>query len=159
MVTHDASLAQRTQRVLLLSDGELINPWVAQAFHDLPHNQMLWLTHHLQPQTLPPGAFLEAEDLASIGLCLVIDGYLKILNGRPGSLSPTIALNPGDYLSSLDLQASEPHIAHLQSGSEEVTSLLVLERASFESWLDKHPGLRASIETGANRRQVEGARL
>ena len=43
VVTHDVSLAKRTQRTLLLSDGELINPWVAEAFSDLPHNQMLWL--------------------------------------------------------------------------------------------------------------------
>jgi putative ABC transport system ATP-binding protein len=47
MVTHDIGLAQRTTRTLLLSDGELINPWIASALPDLGHTQMLWLTHHI----------------------------------------------------------------------------------------------------------------
>jgi putative ABC transport system ATP-binding protein len=45
MVTHDRSLAERTNRMLLLSDGELVNRWIANAFPELEHSRLLWLTH------------------------------------------------------------------------------------------------------------------
>ena len=70
MVTHDIGLAARTMRTMLISDGELINPWVASALHGLSHSPMLWLTHHLQPRTLlsrrasAPGQFRRRVDAA-----------------------------------------------------------------------------------------------
>lgn len=158
MVTHDASLAQRTQRILLLSDGELIDPWVAQVFHDLPHNQMLWLTHHLQPRSLISGTSIETQDLASIGLCLVVGGQLEVLNGRQGSPRTVGVLNSGDYLSSLDQQNAEYNPIHLRSGTEAGASLMVLEQTAFQNWLDGNPGVRHSLENAARDRSRTAAR-
>jgi len=159
MVTHDASLAQRTQRILLLSDGELIDPWVAQVFHDLPHNQMLWLTHHLQPRLLTPGTSIETQDLASIGLCLVVGGQLEVLNGRQASPRAVGVLKSGDYLSSLDHQNAEYSGIHLQSGMEGGASLMVLEQTTFQGWLDSNPGVRHSLENAARDRSAKGENL
>jgi putative ABC transport system ATP-binding protein len=147
MVTHDASLARRTQRILLLSDGELIDPWIAQVFHELPHNQMLWLTHHLQRRSLSPGSSIETDDLASIGLCLVVGGQLEALNGKTGSLSPIGVLKPGDYLSSLDLRSSTLNVTRLQSRTDGAASLMVLDQAEFQSWLETNPGVRTSLDS------------
>lgn len=45
MVTHDNSLANRTQRKLVISDGELIPEAISGAFPDLDHSNLLELAH------------------------------------------------------------------------------------------------------------------
>jgi len=128
MVTHDASLAKRTQRILLLSDGELIDPWVAEVFHELPHNQMLWLTHNLQSRTLSLGEAIEAP-----GLCLVTGGQLEVVNGKPGGPRPLKVLKPGDFLSRLDLQKPEFDRFHLVAGTTGGVSLMQLDQVTLKS--------------------------
>jgi putative ABC transport system ATP-binding protein len=44
MVTHDPSLTQRTNRTIIISDGELVNEAVARALPLLNHRQMLAVT-------------------------------------------------------------------------------------------------------------------
>ena len=48
MVTHDPTLAQRTSRTLLLSDGQVVNETVASTLPLLTHQQMLKATKNLQ---------------------------------------------------------------------------------------------------------------
>ncbi len=45
MVTHDNSLANRAQRKLVISDGELVNEPISRAFPDLRHSVLLKLSH------------------------------------------------------------------------------------------------------------------
>ena len=61
MVTHDPVLAKRTSRTMIISDGELVNEAVSQAFPDLHHNQMLQLTQLARTQTFPPSEALPAH--------------------------------------------------------------------------------------------------
>ncbi len=154
MVTHDASLAQRTQRILLLSDGELIKPWVAQAFDDLSHSQMLWLTHHLEAHTLEAGAPAVSPNSLIAGLCLVTSGRLEVRRRGDQYGSPLLSLAPGEYLSGFDLQAIGADGISLQAGSREATSLLILEAESFQSWVSGDPTARANLEAAVHDRRI-----
>ncbi len=78
MVTHDIGLAARTMRTLLISDGELISPWVASALHGLSHSPMLWLTHHLQPRTQSTGEPLGLDTSGADWMVLVTAGCLEL---------------------------------------------------------------------------------
>ena len=55
-VTHDRTLALRTERMLLISDGELVNEWLAAAFPEAPHPDLLQLSKQSFPVHLAPGA-------------------------------------------------------------------------------------------------------
>ncbi len=146
MVTHDSNLARRTHRTLLLSDGELIHPWVANSFPGLNHNHMLWLTHHLQERSIPPGAALFDESRPAPGLCLVVDGHLESTpNGHPGSHNGNLRLCPGDHFSSLDL----PDLSILRAGSQRPAALLVLERAQLDIWLQEEPSLSEQLRSSS----------
>ncbi len=101
MVTHDPGLARRTQRTLLLSDGELINPWVAQAFPDISHTQMLWLTHNLETLAIPARASIPLDRTLPAGLWLVTGGQLQILAGNGTGTQALLSLQPGEYFSAL----------------------------------------------------------
>jgi putative ABC transport system ATP-binding protein len=58
MVTHDPVLAKRTNRTLIISDGELVSEPVHMAFPDLMHNQLLQLTHISQERVYAAGEAL-----------------------------------------------------------------------------------------------------
>ena len=62
MVTHDASLARRTGRSLLISDGELVPPGVVQAFPALTPSRLLQVAALARPLALPAGATLALQD-------------------------------------------------------------------------------------------------
>ena len=55
MVTHDNSLANRAQRKLVISDGELVNEAISRAFPDLRHSVLLKLTRAAKTLRLRPG--------------------------------------------------------------------------------------------------------
>jgi putative ABC transport system ATP-binding protein len=150
MVTHDAGLAQRTTRTLLLSDGELVNPWVAAAFPDLLHPQMLWLTHHLVSKTLSPGDRLAGPGGASAGLWLVTDGQLEVvLDGTPNHTPEIVRLHPGETISQMELEQAG---ALLKAGGEGMAEVLSLEDRTLQSWLQEVPAVQADFRQRAEGR-------
>ena len=153
MVTHDIGLARRTTRTLLLSDGELINPWVASALHNLGHSEMLWLTHHLRPQSFAAGEGVHITPEDHAWLLLVTGGRLEVLDAPAGG-EVVARLEPGETLSSLDLSQAGLAGASLQAGGEGEDSLEVLQvgGAGLTLWLDEKPAVRATLAQTAQER-------
>jgi len=151
MVTHDPGLARRTSRTHLLSDGELVNPWVAAALPDLPPRQMLWLTHRLQRQILSPGSFLAGPITSDLGLWLVTGGPLLVtLNGTPGHAPHRIQLDPGDIISELDLHSAGATHLELQAAGEQPIEVLSLKREAFRQWLQESPSVQGPLDRRAH---------
>jgi putative ABC transport system ATP-binding protein len=143
MVTHDISLAQRTTRTLLLSDGELINPWVASTLPKLGHNQMLWLTHHLKARVYVPGETVTPQPTGKDWLVFVTDGRLDVCD----SSGLTIGSIPaGSVLYSMNLPAGLSLIANPVLPVE----LLWVGGAEFRSWLERTPEMRSSLQVDLN---------
>jgi len=150
MVTHDAGLARRTSRTLLLSDGELINPWVAACFPELPHSQMLWLSHHLQERSLDEPRRLDGS---TCGLWLFTGGTVQAhLNGT--SQARPVTLQPGHFLSALELQAAGAQLI-LSPNGDGPASALHLDGDAFRKWLQEAPDARRTLQQAA-RRQYGG---
>ncbi len=145
MVTHDSTLASRTHRTLLLSDGELIHPWVANSFPGLNHNHMLWLTHHLQVRSVPAGAPVLDPDKPLPGIILVTGGHLEIPpNGHHASRERAARLCPGEFLSFIKPDG----MPKLQAGSQEPATLLVLEQPQLEALIKSDPSLTKLLGSG-----------
>jgi len=111
IVTHDPDLGKRTQRQVLLSDGELINEHIVRAFPTMPHPKMLQLTHNLRANNFDPGALIAHVEEAR-GLYLVAQGEVEIL--RNGSHRPPKVvgrLRPGSYFG--EIQIGEIHTEHI----------------------------------------------
>jgi len=147
MVTHDISLAGRTTRTLLLSDGELINPWVASALPDLGHSQMLWLTHHLEPRVIQPSAEPPVLDASGDWLILVTAGRLELSghSGHPDAQARR-RLGPGGFLSSLSLQREGGGRSSPNLEADEPVELLVVEGPEFQRWLSQNPANRLALD-------------
>jgi putative ABC transport system ATP-binding protein len=138
MVTHDASLASRTNRSMILSDGELVNEWVAKAFPAIPHPRMLWLSHQLQPLSFEPGQPAGLQTSNEAGLFLVTNGQLEIsLNHGRRADEPPVRLGPGEYLSQLELQSAGDLLAGLRAGTGEPLEVLALPASGFDRWMQE----------------------
>jgi len=138
MVTHDASLASRTNRSMILSDGELVNEWVAKAFPAIPHPRMLWLSHQLQPLSFEPGQPAGLQTSNEAGLFLVTNGQLEIsLNHGRRADEPPVRLGPGEYLSQLELQSAGDLLAGMRAGTGGPLEVLALPASGFERWMQE----------------------
>lgn len=81
IVTHDRGLAQRTNRLLLISDGELVNEHLASAFPDASHALLLRLSKVAVPIFLPVGALLPAQTEMGSSVYLLTRGALLYEKG------------------------------------------------------------------------------
>jgi ABC-type lipoprotein export system ATPase subunit len=154
MVTHDASLASRTNRSMILSDGELVNEWVAKAFPTLPHPRLLWLSHQLQPLSFMPGQAVGLQTRTQAGLYLVTNGQLEIsLNhGRRADAAP-IRLGPGDYLSELELRTTGDLLAGMRAGAGQPLEVLALDSGGFERWMQEASPDQNRLKLAAEQRR------
>ena len=155
MVTHDISLARRTNRVLLLSDGELIHPWVSQIFPQISHRRMLWLTHQLQTQNLEPGDHMPFKQAGS-GLWLVTGGQVQVQLdiSRNGHHAPA-KLGAGEMFSRFGLQESGDMIRGFQAIGDSPAEILSLPQDDFEQWMAESPADQVNFQNAAQK-QIAG---
>jgi putative ABC transport system ATP-binding protein len=146
MVTHDAGLARRAQRVLVLVDGELVNESISRTLPNLPHREMLVISKAARRleihggQELPPGSW-----------ALVQHGCLEVtLPGPGGSLNTVEKVESGGNLWLGEL----PEEAHVQACSAVVDLLLVEEAGKL---LSQTPMLRAGLTRERAERQARYA--
>lgn len=116
IVTHDRHLAMRTQRRLIISDGELVHEALSAAFPEADHTHLLQLSKQAAPLKLAPGQPLSGETGMAAPAYLLAGGSLIVTgeDGIPASIS--------SGLIDLDAASAAPHAA--DQGAE----LLVLPR-------------------------------
>lgn len=145
MVTHDPQLARRTTRTLLLADGELVNPWIAAAFPEMGHSQLLWLTHHMQPGMLNAGQTLVCPGGAAPGLCVVQAGSLEVRALGGGQAANLQSFGSGAFLCADDLQDMAAENLVVRAG-EIGAELLGLPEAEFRHWLVADPAAEPGLK-------------
>ncbi|HVN55894.1 MAG TPA: ATP-binding cassette domain-containing protein [Anaerolineaceae bacterium] len=114
MVTHDNSLAERAQRKLVITDGELVNEWISRAFPDLPHAALLRLSHAAQPVSFQSGETLFAPEsqpdllLISRGRVEAVADHRPIPPALAGGIGPGGVFHRADSDLQVELCAVEP---------------------------------------------------
>lgn len=149
MVTHDSSLAKRTDRMMLLSDGELINSWIANAFPELPHSRLLWLTHKMRRQSFGTGTPIPLPDNSQAALYLFTSGPVEFVTSNGFFGKHKVLLNQGEYLSLPDIQNFNEDILGLRSVNGDQIEALVLDKRAFESWMDEDQADLTNLSSAA----------
>ena len=129
IVTHDPSLAQRATRRVLISDGELIHPAVAQALPLLSHPQMLAITKQVILQVYQPG---ESIPNPRNGLSILSHGQVDV--SQPGFRHASRrvgTLQPGEAFGELDPEASKADDFIFQVSDHSLAEVLWLRS---EAW-------------------------
>lgn len=136
MVTHDRLLAQRASRILVISDGELVPEPVSRAFPNIPHEQMLALSHSALEKRLAPGEVLLAPGENTPYYYLVVSGVVEGVRPQNGSGESILericagqALDPAAARQRLGLQTG------LRAAGDGPVELLALEREQVLGYL------------------------
>lgn len=136
MVTHDRLLAQRANRILVISDGELVREPVSRAFPHIPHEQMLALSHGAVEKRLAPGELLLAQGQAAAQYYLVIGGVLETFQPQNGSAESILERTCAGQ--ELDLLAARQRLgpqAGVRAAGDGPVDLLVFEREQVHGYL------------------------
>src|SRR5215510_5869907 len=82
IVTHDSGLAKRTHRTALITDGEIVNEYVAKAMPTLTQEQMLQATRLAKAQHFEAGAQILNEGTSGDLFYIVSKGIVEIVLQR-----------------------------------------------------------------------------
>jgi len=157
MVTHDPTLAERTNRTLLLADGEVINATIADVLTQLDHRQMLRATHHAVARRFDPGETIIREGEPNDALYLIAQGDVEIALGENGRSQAVARLGPGEYFGEIDVLHRGSAIASVRATLSTPVEVIALGRDIVDQLLHEAQALREELAQVAEARRAENA--
>jgi ABC-type lipoprotein export system ATPase subunit len=139
IVTHDPSLTSRTDRTVIISDGELIDPTVVTTLPTLDHPQMLQATHNLEKRIYESGeTIIHQGDLVD-HLYMVGNGNVTVYpTGRYEDEMAGIQLASNQFFGEVELMGDQKAIAAVRAGEDPV-ELALLPKEHFDKIMDESP--------------------
>jgi len=158
MVTHDADLARRVTRTVILSDGEIIDEYLARIFPALTEEQLIWATHHLERQTYAPGSVIIQEGGTPDKFYLITKGYVEVvLQSATGQKLIVSRINAGQYFGEIELIHGGRHIATIQAAPTSEVEVVTLDRETFDRLMAESRSTWAELDRVAHERMAENA--
>ena len=140
IVTHDASITERTQRTLTISDGEIIDETVARALPLLNHRQMLEVTHIIERRIYQPAEEILEKGREVAHFWMIARGEVEIVLDTPRCPDQTVArLVPGQFFGEIELLRGGGSLASVRAALKEPVELLALPRQAFFKMLAASP--------------------
>lgn len=103
IVTHDSGLAKRANRTALITDGEIVNEYVAKALSTLTFDQLLAASHMAQPRQYEAGAMILNEGKNSDAFYIVAKGTVEVVLPRHNQSDVVVLeLGPGKYFGEIE---------------------------------------------------------
>ena len=139
MVTHDPSLTSRTDRNIILSDGELINETIARSLPQLRHRHMLEFTKLVEERTYQPHETIISRDEHVEYFFMIRQGEVEvILQDKKKQESVVSRLSDGEFFGEMELLKGGKSIANVRAGSKPV-EVLALPREDFVRVMNESP--------------------
>jgi putative ABC transport system ATP-binding protein len=150
IVTHDPTLAKRSTRRVLISDGELVNEVVAQALSFLNHNLLLKISQMATSRTYEAGTTIARQGAIDEGLYVITRGAVQATTERRFR-SPTLVntLTPGQYFSELELLETGYCNLTFRASSQEPVEALVLTVDHFNQLIGEYPAAQHTLRGAA----------
>jgi ABC-type lipoprotein export system ATPase subunit len=158
MVTHDSSLANRVKRTVLISDGEVVNEFVARALPTLTQQQMLEATRQLKPLRFAPGKSIIEEGARQDKFYIVTKGKVDVLLHRPQANDIAVAqFEPGQYFGEIELLSggTRQAAATIRASAQSPAEVVVLDRNKFFKLIEESEATRSAVEQLAKERLAE----
>ncbi len=152
MVTHDGDLAKRVKRTVFLSDGEIIDEYLAKTFPALGEKQLLGAMHKLQPVTYAPGTVVLRQGEAADKFYIITKGKVDVLL-RADLVVAT--MGKGQYFGEIELMHGGANVATIRAGLETGVEVAALDRATFSALVAESKAAEQAIQRVADERIAE----
>jgi ABC-type lipoprotein export system ATPase subunit len=156
IVTHDSSLARRAHRTALITDGEIVNEFVAKAFPTMTHEQLLASTHKITPRQYEPGAMILTEGKDNDKFYIVSKGIVEIVLPRPNQSDVVLLqLGPGKYFGEIAFFHGEKSRASVRAAESNPVDVLTMDYATLNALLSESEPTREALHQAADRHEQE----
>ena len=152
MVTHDGDLAKRVKRTLILSDGEIIDEYLAKTFPALGESQLLVAMHKLEPVTYAPGTVILRQGEAADRFYIITKGKVDVLL-RSDLVVAT--MGKGQYFGEIELMRGGTNVATVRAGHESGVEVAALDRETFSQLVAESKAAEEAIQRVADERMQE----
>jgi ABC-type lipoprotein export system ATPase subunit len=152
IVTHDSGLAKQTHRTALITDGEIVNEYVAKAMPTLTQDQLLAATRKAKCQTYEAGTMILSEGTNADSFYIVSKGTVEVILPRENQ-SDVIALQlgPGKVFGEMAFFHEGRRWASVRASEHNPVEVLVLKYEELEELLEQSEATREALREMANR--------
>ena len=155
IVTHDPSLTRRTDKTVILSDGEVIDETVVRALPFLDHPQMLTATHQLKKQVYPAGSQVVTQGEPVDHFFMIAKGEVEVVVNTKIPETTVAVLGPGQFFGEVPLTMGGNTIAGVRAGSDGPVELMSISKEEFLGLINTSPRMGSALEKVAKLRMVE----
>jgi len=156
MVTHDRDLARRATRTVMLSDGEIIEEYMARTFPALSEQQLIQATRDLAQENYSPGSIILREDASPDKFYIVTKGQIEVLvNTSDGDRLVVARMGRGQYFGEIELLRGGSNIATIRADPDTGVDVATLGRDAFQRLMAESGATRAAFEQVAQERIAE----
>jgi ABC-type lipoprotein export system ATPase subunit len=132
MVTHDQDLAERVTRTLIISDGEIIEEYLAEAFPALNEGQLIWATRNLEMKRYAPGEVIIQQGVPHEDFYIVTRGQVEVrLQTANGQEFLIDRLGIGKYFGEIALLRGVASTATVRAAADVPVQVAALDRETF----------------------------
>jgi ABC-type lipoprotein export system ATPase subunit len=156
MVTHDRDLAEKVNRTVIISDGEVIEEYLAETFPSLNEQQLARVTRQIERRRITPGATLIKEGSPPDGFYIVTKGEVEVhVRARDGQDFVVARHGPGYYVGEIELLRGGNAIATVRASAETGAEVAILEPEEFCELVGESEATRALVERVAQERLAQ----
>jgi ABC-type lipoprotein export system ATPase subunit len=156
IVTHDSSLARRAHRTALITDGEIVDEFVAKAFPTMTHDQLLAATHKVSPRRYDPGAMILTEGKDNDKFYIVSKGIVEIVLPRPNQSDVILLqLGPGKFFGEIAFFHGVKTRASVRAAENNPVEVLTMDYKTLNTLLEESEPTREALHQAAYRHEQE----
>ncbi len=159
MVTHDNDLAKRVTRAVMISDGQIIEQYLAQVFPALTEEELVQVTHQLNPDIYPPGAVIVQEGAPADRFYIIVKGQVEVLIRQPSGTPVVVTtLEKGQYFGEIELLQGGQNLATIRAALDGPVEVATLARETFTRLVGESAAVREQVAQMARARALENVR-
>jgi ABC-type lipoprotein export system ATPase subunit len=159
IVTHDSGLAKRTHRTALITDGEIVNEYVAKAMPTLTREQLLQATHLAKEQHYEAGAMILSEGTNAEAFYIVTRGTVEVVLPRVNQSDVvTVQLGPGKYFGEMEFFHEKKHRASIRACETCPVDVLAIGYSQLNELLTQSDVTREALHQSADRHEEENVK-
>jgi ABC-type lipoprotein export system ATPase subunit len=155
MVTHDADLARRVDRAILIADGEVVHEHLAKALKEISHDELVEVKRSARQRRFLPGATIARQGEVGQELFILLEGHVDVLVERPGGGETLVdRLSPGQWFGEAAVTGHGLRTATVRAADDSPVLVAALDAEAFQRIIDTSPALRERLGQVVEHHQV-----